>query len=109
MYYIYMLRCKDNSIYTGITSDINRRMNEHFHKTKKCAKYTYNHSATKLENVWSTETRALASTLEYHIKKLSKIEKENLIKDENIFKKVLPNKINYQSYNKIDIHSIHKK
>lgn len=28
MYYIYMLRCKDNSIYTGITTDISRRMKE---------------------------------------------------------------------------------
>lgn len=32
MYYVYMLRCKDNSIYTGITTDINRRMEEHFSK-----------------------------------------------------------------------------
>ena len=29
MYYIYMLRCMDNSIYTGITTNINRRMEEH--------------------------------------------------------------------------------
>ena len=40
MYYVYMLRCKDNSIYTGITTDINRRMEEHFSKGQKCAKYT---------------------------------------------------------------------
>ena len=32
MYYTYMLRCKDNSIYTGITTDIERRMREHFSK-----------------------------------------------------------------------------
>ena len=30
MYYIYMLRCKDDSIYTGITTDLDRRMKEHF-------------------------------------------------------------------------------
>lgn len=34
MYYIYMLRCKDNSIYTGITTDIARRMKEHLTKRK---------------------------------------------------------------------------
>ena len=51
MYYIYMLRCKDNSIYTGITTDISRRMKEHFNKEKRCAKYTLTHSAKKLENL----------------------------------------------------------
>ena len=30
MYYIYMLRCEDNSIYTGITKELKRRMKEHF-------------------------------------------------------------------------------
>ena len=40
MYYTYMLRCKDNSIYTGITTNLERRMEEHLQKTDKCAKYT---------------------------------------------------------------------
>ncbi len=69
MYYVYMLRCKDNSIYTGITKDLTRRMKEHFEKTDKCAKYTRYHEASKLELAWQTETKALASKLEYHIKK----------------------------------------
>ena len=30
MYYIYMLRCEDNSIYTGIAKDLEHRLNEHF-------------------------------------------------------------------------------
>lgn len=34
MYYIYMLRCKDNSIYTGITTDLQRRIEEHITKGK---------------------------------------------------------------------------
>lgn len=51
MYYIYMLRCEDNSIYTGITTDINRRMKEHFSKNKKCAKYTLKHTAKKLVRI----------------------------------------------------------
>ena len=49
MYVTYMLRCKDGSIYTGITSDLQRRMDEHFSKNKKCAKYTMSHDAEKLE------------------------------------------------------------
>ncbi len=83
MYYIYMIRCEDNSIYTGITNDLERRMEEHFHKTKKCAKYTFRHTPTKIEKVWSCKNRVLASKLEYRIKKLSKPEKEELIKKEN--------------------------
>lgn len=80
MYYIYMLRCKDNSIYTGITTDVERRMKEHFEQNEKCAKYTRRHEAKKLEAVWQTENRALASKLEYAIKQLTKLKKEEIIK-----------------------------
>ena len=52
MYYTYMLRCENNSIYTGITTDIKRRMEEHFSKDPKCAKYTKSNKPTKLECVW---------------------------------------------------------
>lgn len=84
MYYIYMLRCKDNSIYTGITTNVERRMEEHFNKTEKGAKYTHSHPAKKIEIVWQTETKQLASKLEYHIKKLSKKNKEELIQKNNL-------------------------
>lgn len=83
MYYTYMLRCKDNSIYTGITTNIEHRMIEHFTKVNG-AKYTYTHTAKKLEAVWQTENRALASKLEYRIKHLTKIKKEELISKNNL-------------------------
>ena len=35
MYYTYMLRCADNSIYTGMTNDLNKRINEHLTKDRK--------------------------------------------------------------------------
>ena len=98
MYYIYMLRCEDNSIYTGITIDIDRRMKEHFSKDKKCAKYTLRHNAKKLEKVWKTENRVLASKLEYHIKKLSKVQKEELIKNSNLLQELLGEKIEADKY-----------
>ena len=68
MYYIYMLRCADNSLYTGITTDIQRRLKEHFEKGPKCAKYTFTHTAIRLD----------ASQLEYRIKTLKKNQKESL-------------------------------
>lgn len=83
IYYIYMLRCEDNSIYTGITTDIEQRMKEHFSKVN-CAKYTFSHTAKCLEGVWQTENRRLASKLEYRIKKLKKIKKEELIAKNNL-------------------------
>ena len=79
MYYTYMIRCKDNSIYTGITTDIKRRWEEHCSKEEKCAKYTKTHSVSKIEAVWETETRVLASKLEFRIKSLTKKQKEELI------------------------------
>lgn len=60
MYYVYMLRCEDNSIYTGITTNVSKRMEEHFTKVKG-AKYTHSHTAKKLEAIWQTENRILAS------------------------------------------------
>ena len=98
-YYTYMLRCQDNSIYTGITTDLNRRMKEHFGKTDKCAKYTFNHTPQKLECAWESKSRVLASKLEYHIKKLSKAQKEELIVKNNL-EKFLAEKITVDSYKK---------
>ena len=80
MYYTYMIRCKDNSIYTGITTNLEKRMQEHFTKDEKCAKYTKKHTAIRLERAWKSENRVFASKLEYWIKHLSKLQKENLIK-----------------------------
>jgi len=90
-YYTYMLRCEDNSIYTGITTDINRRMAEHFNKDNKCAKYTFNHNAKKIEMAWEAGNRVLASKLEYRIKKLSKKDKEELIQNPSKINSVLEN------------------
>lgn len=98
MYYIYMLRCADNSIYTGITINVERRMEEHFSKDKNCAKYTYRHTAKKLEKVWETEDRKLASKLEYHIKQLSKLQKEQLIKNDMLLEELLGKRIESNKY-----------
>lgn len=100
MYYTYMIRCEDNSIYTGMTSDIDRRIKEHLGELENnCAKYTMSHKAKKVEAVWQSETRALASKLEYHIKKLKKQEKEELIKENNL-EELLAEKIDVTEYKK---------
>lgn len=79
MYYIYIVSCEDNTLYTGITTDVLRRMNEHFKQTEKCAKYTRSHKAKSLEALWQTEKRSTASKLEWHIKHLARQKKIELI------------------------------
>ena len=74
-------------------------MKEHFSKNEKCAKYTFTHSAKKLEAVWETDNKSLASKLEYAIKKLTKVKKEELIKNKEL-KTVFSNntKIDVENY-----------
>jgi len=95
-----MLRCEDNSIYTGITTNVERRFNEHKSQDKNCAKYTLTHTVKKIESVWQTEDKQLASKLEYHIKKLQKLKKEELIKNNNL-EELLGNKIESDKYIKL--------
>lgn len=102
MYYTYMLRCKDNSIYTGITTNIERRFEEHSLKGRKCAKYTRNHTAEKIESIWQSENRVLASKLEFHIKTLSKRQKEELILSNNL-EELLSKKVDCSKYIKIEL------
>lgn len=83
MYYTYIVRCKDNSLYTGMTNNLDKRINQHL--SKKGAKYTKSHKATKLEITWRSKSKSLACKLEYHIKNLTKQQKEKLIDGERLF------------------------
>ena len=83
MYYTYMLRCADNSIYTGMTNDLEKRLEEHVSKSKNGAKYTKSHDVVKLETAWKSKEQSLACKIEYQIKQLSKQQKERLIEGEN--------------------------
>ena len=76
-YYTYMIRCEDNSIYTGMTSNLINRFNEHI--SKKGAKYTKSHIPTNIEIVWKSKDKSLACKLEYHLKRLTKMQKEEII------------------------------
>ena len=103
MYYTYMLRCEDNSIYTGITTDLKRRLEEHRSKSIKCAKYTLTHSAMQFEAAWESNSRSLASKLEYNLKKLKKVQKEDLIKNKNNLALMLENKLDCSEYKIVEI------
>jgi putative endonuclease len=78
-WFLYMIRCADNSLYTGITTELDRRFAEHQSQGKKCAKYL--RGKAPLELVFTTEvgTKSDASRLELRLKKCSKATKEKLV------------------------------
>ena len=77
---IYMLRCADKSLYTGITTDVSRRVIEH-NTLKSGAKYTRSRRPVTLVYSQQTSSKSLASIRECELKKLSKKQKEELIND----------------------------
>ena len=74
---VYMLRCKDNSIYTGITNDLKKRIETHI--SGNGSKYLRGKLPLKLVYRESFQDRSTASKREIEIKKLNKKEKELLI------------------------------
>lgn len=82
MYYVYILQCSDNSLYTGITTDINRRIQEHNDDiSTKGARYTRARRPVHLVYQSLFNNRSEASAEESRIKKLTKKQKELLIKN----------------------------
>jgi len=77
-YFIYILKCSDDTLYTGITTDIERRVFEH-NSSPKGAKYTKLRRPVELVYSEESEDRSSASKREYAIKQLSRKEKLELI------------------------------
>lgn len=82
MYFIYLLRCSDNSLYCGQTKDLQRRIEEHNSDNSK-SKYTRSRRPVKL--VYFEKYKTINETLkrEFEIKKMSKVKKEMLVKKNN--------------------------
>ena len=78
MWHVYILHCADDTLYTGITIDLARRLNEH-NQTNKGAKYTRARRPVSLAYSESCKSRSVAASREYEIKKLSKEKKLALI------------------------------
>ena len=77
MYYTYMVRCADDTLYTGWTTDLNRRLAAH--NSGKGAKYTRSRRPVVLVYAELCETREAAMSREWHIKKLRLAKKEQLV------------------------------
>ncbi|MDD3999177.1 MAG: GIY-YIG nuclease family protein [Candidatus Shapirobacteria bacterium] len=78
MYFVYIVLCSDNTLYTGITSDLIRRVKEH-NSSKLGAKYTKGRRPVKLIYQKKFENRSEALIEEARVKKLSRKEKLDFI------------------------------
>lgn len=81
MFWVYILLCEDNSLYTGFTDDIKHRVHVHYHGLKSAAKYTRSHKVAGIAALWKTASETGARKLEYRIKHLTKAKKLLLIED----------------------------
>jgi putative endonuclease len=78
-WFLYLVRNNRNALYTGITTDVERRFAEHQGGGPKAAKALKGKGPLILEFSYSVADRSAASQLEYRIKKLAKVKKEQLI------------------------------
>ena len=80
-WHLYLIRCRDGSLYTGITTDVDRRFAEHQENNGAGAKYLRGREPLVLVFQKKLESRSLALGVESKVKKLSKARKEDLIRD----------------------------
>ena len=76
---VYMVRCSDNSLYTGITKDINKRLDEHNSGNKSGAKYTRSRGPVTLVYTEKAESHSQAAKREHEIKQMDKKSKEMML------------------------------
>ena len=76
-HHVYVLECADESLYTGYTTDLERRVTEH--DAGEGAKYTRGRTPVELVHAESFDSRSAAMRREYEIKELSRAGKERLV------------------------------
>jgi putative endonuclease len=77
---VYVIECADGSLYTGYTTDVERRVAEH--DSGNGAKYTRGRTPVTLQHVESFDSKSAAMSREYAIKSLTRTQKERLIGEE---------------------------
>ncbi len=77
MNYVYMLRCRDGSLYTGWTNDLEKRLKAH--NSGSASKYTRTRLPAELVYFEEWESKEAAMSREWHLKRLSRAEKLKLI------------------------------
>lgn len=78
-WYLYIIKCRDKSLYTGIALDVKRRFREHSEQGTRCAKYLRGKAPLKLVYKRKIGTRSQALRMEHRVKHLSKSQKKLLV------------------------------
>lgn len=78
-HFVYVVECADGTLYTGYTTDVERRVAEH--NTGEGAKYTRGRTPVELVHVESYASRSAAMRREHRVKQLTREEKEGLVSD----------------------------
>ena len=86
MYKVYILKCSDDTLYTWITTDLEKRLKQHNWEILWWAKYTRIRQPVELVYFEEAENRSEASKREYEIKKLKREEKLSLINKQKQWK-----------------------
>jgi putative endonuclease len=84
-WYLYIVRCRDGTLYTGISTDVYRRLAEHRQGGKAAARYLKGRAPLTLVLRQKLGSRRLAAKVENLVKKLSKADKEKMISDSRCF------------------------
>lgn len=90
IWHVYILKCQDNSFYTGITSNLNRRLKEHLFG--RGCRYTRVFGAKKIVYQEKSPNRSAALKREFQIKSWPRDKKIALIKGKALKKRALPRK-----------------
>ncbi len=77
-WYVYLLECADNTFYTGITTDLKRRLLEHNQDNKKAARYTRTRRPVRMVYFELCDNRSDAASREYELRKQSRQQKIRL-------------------------------
>ena len=80
MWFVYIVRCADDSLYTGIAKDVERRIVEHKSSAALAASYTRARRPVALAYREAADTRSAALKREYEIKQLTRQEKDELLR-----------------------------
>ena len=80
MWFVYIVRCADDSLYTGIAKDVERRIVEHNSSAALAASYTRARRPVALAYREAADTRSAALKREYEIKQLTRQEKDELLR-----------------------------
>ncbi len=95
-WWVYLVRCNDGCLYTGIATDVARRFKEHQELNGKGAKFLRGKGPLALMLEMPVGSRALASKVEIKIKKLRKAKKERLVKNPHLMEEII-NRLNTKS------------